>query len=80
PRTKEESMEKLRSQFVEAQTLGNGNKIKTMRTDTGLKDTFASFFIDKLINSYKGKRGDQRQEALDKAIREMREEILSPVW
>ncbi|PBK72224.1 hypothetical protein ARMSODRAFT_853501, partial [Armillaria solidipes] len=80
PRTKEETMEKLRSQFVEAQTLGTGNKIKSMRTDSGLKDTFASFFIDKLINSYKAKRGDQRQEALDKAISEMCEEILSPVW
>ncbi|KAK0444176.1 hypothetical protein EV421DRAFT_1903287 [Armillaria borealis] len=60
PRTKAESMEKLRSQFAE--------------------DTFASFLIDKLINSYKRKRGDQRQEALDKAIEEMHEEILSPVW
>ncbi|SJL16514.1 uncharacterized protein ARMOST_20040 [Armillaria ostoyae] len=76
PRTKEETMDKLRSQFVEAQILGMGNKIKSMRTDSGLKDTFASFFIDKLINSYKAKRGDQRQEALDKAISEMHEEIL----
>ncbi|KAK0462782.1 hypothetical protein IW261DRAFT_1613923 [Armillaria novae-zelandiae] len=80
PRTKAETMANLRSQFVEAQTLGSGNTIKSMRTQSGLKDTFASFFIDKLINSYKTKRGDQRQEALDKAISEMCDKILSLVW
>ncbi|KAK0231396.1 hypothetical protein IW262DRAFT_1256426, partial [Armillaria fumosa] len=60
--------------------LRRGNTIKSMHTDSSLKDTFASFFIDKLINSYKAKRGHQRQEALDKAISEMCDEILSPVW
>ncbi|KAK0471280.1 hypothetical protein IW261DRAFT_1671032 [Armillaria novae-zelandiae] len=80
PRIRAESMDKLKTQFTEAKILGNVNKVKTMHTDSGLKDTFASFFIDKLINSYKRKRGDHRQEALNKAIEEMCEEIMSPVW
>ncbi|KAF9070032.1 hypothetical protein BDP27DRAFT_1420468 [Rhodocollybia butyracea] len=81
PRNKHESVQQLKSQFTLAQAQGNVTKIKEARTETGLKDTYQNFFIERLFSSYKTRRGvDQKQTALNKAISDLPREMMSPVW
>jgi hypothetical protein len=52
-----------------------------MRTESGIKDTYQNFFLEKLFKSYKNKRGaDSKQAALDKEIKSLPDNIMSPVW
>ncbi|KAF9059623.1 hypothetical protein BDP27DRAFT_1238327, partial [Rhodocollybia butyracea] len=81
PRNKHESVQQLKSQFTLAQAQGNVTKIKEARTETGLKDTYQNFFIERLFSLYKTQRGvDQKQAALNKAISDLPRETMSPVW
>ncbi|KAF9070520.1 hypothetical protein BDP27DRAFT_1419980 [Rhodocollybia butyracea] len=81
PQNKHESVQQLKSQFTLAQAQGNITKIKEARTETGLKDTYQNFFIEHLFSSYKTQRGvDQKQVALNKAISDLPQETMSPVW
>lgn len=66
--------------FEEAQTLDTKTSVKTMRTESGIKDTHQLFFLEKLFSSYKGLRGrDKKQAALQKAINSLPQNITSPV-
>ncbi|KAE9400250.1 hypothetical protein BT96DRAFT_993265 [Gymnopus androsaceus JB14] len=47
----------LKTQFLEAETLGGLTRIKAKHTETGLKDTYQSFFMNRLLDSYKRHRG-----------------------
>jgi len=74
-------MASLRSQIITAKAPAAANKVKSMRTDTGLKDTFQNFFINKLLDSYKKRRGvANKQTALNAAIAGLPQETMSPVW
>lgn len=67
--------------FDEALTLGTQTKVKTMRTESGVKDTHQMFFLEKLFKSYKGRHGrESKQAALQKEIDALPDEITSPVW
>ncbi|KAK7032978.1 hypothetical protein R3P38DRAFT_3313080 [Favolaschia claudopus] len=81
-RRKPETTEKLRSFFTEASTkLDTKTKVKKLRTENGLKDTFQLVFIEKLFASYHKKRGAQnKQAALDAALANLPKETTSPVW
>ncbi|KAK7007081.1 hypothetical protein R3P38DRAFT_3325555 [Favolaschia claudopus] len=81
-RRKSETTEKLRSFFTEASTkLDTKTKVKNLRTETGLKDTFQLVFIEKLFASYHKKRGTKtKQAALDAAVAGLPHETMSPVW
>ncbi|KAK6985105.1 hypothetical protein R3P38DRAFT_2805837 [Favolaschia claudopus] len=81
-RRKPETTEKLRSFFTEASTkLDTKTKVKNLRTETGLKDTFQLVFIEKLFASYQKKRGTtNKQAALDAAVADLPQETTSPVW
>ncbi|KAF8907460.1 hypothetical protein CPB85DRAFT_1526400 [Mucidula mucida] len=81
PRTRKGTMDALKTQFTASQTIGNETRVKKMRTDTGVKDTFQLYFQDLLAASYKKKRGNEsRQAALDAAIEALPEHVTSPVW
>ncbi|KAJ3967756.1 hypothetical protein EV361DRAFT_965326 [Lentinula raphanica] len=81
PREKSETITQLRSYFIDAQMLGTKTKIKAAHTSSGVKDTFQEHFLDRLFNSYSKKRTTAtRQAALDQEIRNLPEEITSPVW
>lgn len=74
-------MASLHSQIIAAQAPAAANKVKSMRTDTGLKDTFQNFFINQLLDSYKKRRGvANKQAALNSAISGLPQETMSPVW
>jgi hypothetical protein len=79
-RTKAETTAQLRTYFDEASTVNTKTKVKNMRTSSGIKDTFQLVFLEKLFESYKGKRGKARQEALDAKARSLPKVTTSPVW
>jgi hypothetical protein len=49
PWTQESTLQRLASQFKYAQKVGGMATVKKKRTTTGIKDTFQSFFLDKLF-------------------------------
>lgn len=66
---------------MEAKTIGAKTKLKTARTEKGIKDTVQEFFLKKLFASYKGKHGPKaKQDALDAAVADLPSDITSPVW
>jgi hypothetical protein len=81
-RRKEETTKKLRSFFTEASTkLDTKTSVKKSRTEHGLKDKFQMFFIDKLFDSYKKKRGAEiKRAALEAAAATLPDNTMSPVW
>ncbi|KAG5642862.1 hypothetical protein DXG03_002007 [Asterophora parasitica] len=79
-RTRAETTQMLRSYFTEASTLDAKTKVKKMRTDSGIKDTFQLHFIEKIFNSYRTLRGQSsKQAALDAELSKLPEDIMSPV-
>ncbi len=67
--------------FAEASTLDTKTKVQNMRTESGVKDTYQMFFLDKIFKSYKKKRGrESKQAALDREIETLPDIITSPVW
>ncbi|KAJ3805860.1 hypothetical protein F5876DRAFT_81326 [Lentinula aff. lateritia] len=81
PRNKAESIEKLKTQFVLAQTPSATNKVKSHRTDNGLKDTFQTFFIDRLLSAAKRRPGNNDPTAaVNQLMESFPSETMSPVW
>lgn len=67
--------------FEKATVVGNKTALKNLRTEKGVKDTIQEFFLDKLFTSYSGKKGlAQKKQALDNAVRQLPNNITSPVW
>ncbi|CAK5274493.1 unnamed protein product [Mycena citricolor] len=83
-RNKSETVKHLNSEFLAASTtVDKKTRIKEQRTETGIKDTFQQFFVEKLFDSYKNVRGyEARQAALQAEARNMPSGInaMSPVW
>ncbi|KAF9076936.1 hypothetical protein BDP27DRAFT_1209356 [Rhodocollybia butyracea] len=79
PRTKTETIEALDSQLTEAKTPSSTNRVKTKRTATGIKDTYQSFFIDRLLNAGKRRQGGVTQGALQNEIGKLPNQTTSPV-
>lgn len=80
-RKKQETTDKLASFFTEASKIGTKTKVADKRTEFGLKDTYQLFFLEKLFESYKGKRGRAaKQAALDARLAELPKITTSPVW
>ncbi|KAJ7844241.1 hypothetical protein B0H14DRAFT_2585305 [Mycena olivaceomarginata] len=78
-RNKAETTEKLKSFFTEASTLDTKTKIQNQRTETGLKDTYQLFFLEKLFESYKNKKGRAaKQAALNARLAELPKITTSP--
>ncbi|KAK1228871.1 hypothetical protein PQX77_008081 [Marasmius sp. AFHP31] len=81
PRTKAETVEQLDEHFRMGFTPGAASKMKAERTRTGLKDTYQMFFVDRLLNSYKGRRTvATKTAALNQARSALPEQTTSAVW
>ncbi|KAJ3804502.1 hypothetical protein F5876DRAFT_53309 [Lentinula aff. lateritia] len=72
PCTKAETMATIKSQFITAETKGT-SKAKEARTESGIKDTYQVFFIDKFMT--RRRKGVQEAQAPD-----LSQDIMSPVW
>ncbi|KAF7378432.1 hypothetical protein MSAN_00270000 [Mycena sanguinolenta] len=80
-RNKTETTNKLKSYFTEASTVDTKTKVQDQRTESGVKDTYQLFFLEKLFESYKGKRGRAtKQAALDAQLAQLPTNTTSPVW
>jgi len=69
--------------MTEAQKLYTKTKIRNLRTQTGLKDTFQDFFINRLFHASDGKgSADAKRKALEEAVRMIPPDPknTSPVW
>lgn len=67
--------------LLDAKSLGNQTKIKARKTETGTKDTYLEFFIERLSSSYANvKSRNLRQQALDNMGNSLPEKTFSPVW
>ncbi|KAJ3912202.1 hypothetical protein F5877DRAFT_93625 [Lentinula edodes] len=71
PRTKDETIAALKSQFVHAESVGTAKKLEEMRTASGIKDTYQMFFINRLLK----RRQNQSNE-----LHLVSENLMSPVW
>ncbi|CDO68931.1 hypothetical protein BN946_scf185000.g74 [Trametes cinnabarina] len=85
PRHRAETLQQLRSQFIDAQRVGGQSSVEKARTRTGVKDTFQSFFIDKLcsITTKRGQPRTDKEAAVQdylKTIPYVEESATSPVW
>ncbi|KAI0375816.1 hypothetical protein BV20DRAFT_18264 [Pilatotrama ljubarskyi] len=84
-RTRTDTLANLKSQFVEAQQIGGQANVKKTRTATGIKDSYQSFFLDKLfaITARRGTSREQRTaEVMDflTTVPHIEDAATSPVW
>ncbi|KAI6018600.1 hypothetical protein BKA83DRAFT_4464938 [Pisolithus microcarpus] len=83
PRTRQDTITKLRSMFYEV-TSGKGKTRYTkMKTDTGIKDTYMDVFVERILKRVKGIRaGTERFTDAVSAITQGRpvDQFMSPVW
>ncbi|KAF7371200.1 hypothetical protein MSAN_00755500 [Mycena sanguinolenta] len=80
-RNKVETTNKLKSYFTEASTVDTKTKVQDQRTESGIKDTYQLSFLEKMFQSYKGKRGrTAKQAALDAYVAQLPANTTSPVW
>jgi hypothetical protein len=82
-RNKSETQANLSNMFESAKFVGNQTKIKSLKTETGVKDTFLDHFLDGMASSYsKIKTRTAKQVELDKHIVGLPDlsVVMSPVW
>ncbi|THU93269.1 hypothetical protein K435DRAFT_829530 [Dendrothele bispora CBS 962.96] len=83
PRNKHETQDTLKSYLTEAKQLYTKTKIRNLRTETGVKDTYQDSFLDKLLNA-SGRKGSKttKQSSLDEVIKTLPDDLktTSPVW
>jgi hypothetical protein len=80
-RTRERTMKTLESFRTIASKINARSNLKAARMNSGIKDTTQEFFLGKLFDSYKDKKGvAAKQAALDQAVAALPEDITSPVW
>ncbi|KAJ3887185.1 hypothetical protein GG344DRAFT_69038 [Lentinula edodes] len=65
----------VKTQFVHAETVGTAKKIKEMRTESGVKDKYQLFFVNRLLK----RRQNSNAEPLQ-ASQSATDNPMSPVW
>ncbi|KAI5982242.1 hypothetical protein EDC04DRAFT_2915769 [Pisolithus marmoratus] len=83
PRTRQDTVNKLRSMFHEV-TSGKGKtRYIKMKTDTGIKDTYMDVFVERILKHVKGiHAGSDRYTEAVSVITQGRpvKQFMSPVW
>lgn len=83
-RSREETLRCLKSQFNEAKRIRGQSEVNSKRTNTGLKDTFQSWFIDRLckVTVAKGKSRTEKTAEVSSLLQSFPPEgmLVSPVW
>ncbi|KAH9899608.1 hypothetical protein C8Q73DRAFT_680493 [Cubamyces lactineus] len=84
-RTAADTLATLKSQFTTAQRIGGQTDVKTMRTSTGVKDTYQGYFIDKLFTLTGRRRRTRAEKEADvadflKTVPHVDDSATSPVW
>ncbi|RDX41238.1 hypothetical protein OH76DRAFT_1364920, partial [Lentinus brumalis] len=85
PRTRQETINILKSQFVEAQRVGGQAEYKRVRTETGVRDAYQLHFAERLfrITTQRGVARSVKEAEVMKTVRTIpraEEGAISPVW
>ncbi|KAF8891836.1 hypothetical protein BD779DRAFT_1437618 [Infundibulicybe gibba] len=81
PRQKVQTIQNLHDIFASSQIIGNQRRIKTKKTETGVKDNFLEHFLTQLSTAYlKFKTKHQQTDALESATSNLPDDVFSPVW
>lgn len=77
-------MDLLRSQFHEAQRIGGMSNVKKQRTRTGIKDSFQTWFLERLfkVTTRKGQSRNSKEADIAALLNEFPpgEQTMSPIW
>ncbi|KAJ7596205.1 hypothetical protein C8J56DRAFT_1022550 [Mycena floridula] len=80
-RTKIETQSSLNTQFIGAQTPHFTSRLKKLRTETGVKDTYFDHFLNGVESTVKKVRGTAaKTTAHATALQNLPSQIYSPVW
>jgi hypothetical protein len=71
PRSTEQTLAWLENYWKKASEVGNKTAIEKEQTSSGIKDKFQEFFLAKIYDSYKRRRGENRQIALNTFMRKL---------
>lgn len=83
PRTRQDTIDRLRSMFHEIASGKGKTRYTKMKTDSGIKDTYMDVFIEHILKHVKGIRaGTDRYTEAVREITQGRpiEQFMSPVW
>lgn len=76
-------MDNLRSMFELAKEPRNKTRVETMKTESGIKDTFLDTFLGRIFSAASGKRGAAAKQAIDGEVAKLPDQdarVFSPVW
>ncbi|EIW60460.1 uncharacterized protein TRAVEDRAFT_120336, partial [Trametes versicolor FP-101664 SS1] len=84
-RSRKDTLRELQSQFSDATQIGGQANVKKARTRTGIRDTYQSFFTERLfsLTTARGKSRDERMGEVAEYLRTVpwvEESARSPVW
>jgi hypothetical protein len=71
----------LLSMFESTKTVRNQTRIRSLKTETGIKDNYLEFFLDCMSSSYvKIRNHIDKQEALSNFVQMLPSNVISPIW
>jgi hypothetical protein len=74
-------MKELDFIFEQASTAGGKKRSDDRKTETGVKDTYQEFFLDKLSDATKKiRKTEARAQAFRQAVESFPANTISPVW
>ncbi|KAG5649736.1 hypothetical protein H0H81_002244, partial [Sphagnurus paluster] len=80
---KKKTVEKLKTIFTTAATVGGKTQAKKLNTESGIKDMNQGHFTDMICNFVKGLRGGsikQKQDRVDDLLKTLADNLTSPIW
>ncbi|KAF9260505.1 hypothetical protein L218DRAFT_1002643 [Marasmius fiardii PR-910] len=78
PHTKDDTMKKLNNHMDTVKTMSGGvEQPQKMHTETGLKDMYQMFFVEKIVNAGKYRQGVACDSSLEEAVESLPESFES---
>jgi hypothetical protein len=66
--------------FESMKLVGNQTRVKTLKTETGVKDAFLEHFLGGMASSHSGLKASKKQAVLNQHILTLDGNVYSPVW
>ncbi|KAF9521533.1 hypothetical protein CPB83DRAFT_865442 [Crepidotus variabilis] len=79
-RSPSETCDHLKEMLSNASLLQAHSTNQKLRTETGLKDTFLQFFLDRIEISRKNLTGPRAEQATHSVLEKLPSNVLSPIW
>ncbi|KAJ7260975.1 hypothetical protein C8J57DRAFT_1232533 [Mycena rebaudengoi] len=81
-RSRQETIQELRSQFTEASVVGGKESFRRRKTESGIKDNFQAVFLERIfaVSTKKKRSKVQKQADVSAVLQTLPTDITSPVW